>query len=158
MGAAAALEGGAARQLGCFEGRPLGEAVAADGGVFVVEPLEDVGEVVLQGTGQASREAHVVAAQTTAMFDKLFEGPHRGAVGLAGLELVAMLAPERKRAFGVRGIVRGVAGRAGVAVRGQGQRIDGAHDQTCGFAQGLDEWALIEREAHGNGAAFERRS
>jgi hypothetical protein len=33
-GAAEGLEGGAARQRGGFEGRPWGEEVAADGGVF----------------------------------------------------------------------------------------------------------------------------
>ena len=85
MGVEEALEGRAARQLNGFEGRPLGEEVAEDGGVFVVKPLEDMGEVVLQGTGEAIRETHFVADQTAAMFDKLFEGTHRGALGLEGL-------------------------------------------------------------------------
>jgi len=111
IGAEEALEGGAARQLGGFEGRPWGEEIAEEGGVVVVEPLEDVREVVFQGTGQAIGEAHVVTDQTAAMFDKWFEGTHRGALGLEGLEFVAMLAQELKLEFRVSGIVLGVAGR-----------------------------------------------
>ena len=84
MGAEEALEGGAARELDGFEGRPLGEEVAEDGGVFVVKPLEDVGEVVFQGTGEAIGETHVVADQTAAMFDEWLKGTHRGAWGVRG--------------------------------------------------------------------------
>ena len=148
MGAEEALEGGAARQLGCFEGRPLGEEIAEDGGVFVVEPLEDVREVVLQGTGKAIREAHFVADQTAAMFDKLFEGTHRGALGLEGLEFVAMLEQELKLEFRVSGIILGMAGREGFAVLGQGQRIDGEQDEERVLTQSIDERAFVEFEAH----------
>jgi hypothetical protein len=138
----------ASRQLGGFEGRPLGEEIAEDGGVFVVEPWEDVREVVLQGTGQAIREAHVVADQTAAMVAKLFEGTHGGALGLEGLELVAMLAQELKLECRVRGIVLGVAGSEGFAVLGQGQRIDGEQDEERVWPQGLDQRAFVEFEAH----------
>ena len=93
----------------------MGQKVAEDDGVLVVEPLQDVGEVVLQGTGKASREAHVVADQAAAMFDKLFEGTHRGALGLEGLEFVAMLEQELKLECRISGVVLGVAGREGFA-------------------------------------------
>jgi hypothetical protein len=44
MGAEEVLEGRAARELNGFEDQPLGEDVLKDGGVFVVEPLEDMGK------------------------------------------------------------------------------------------------------------------
>ena len=89
------------------------------------------------------------------MFDELFEGAHRGALGVEGREFVAMLEQERKLPCGVSGIVRGVAGRAGFAVLGQGQRSDGAQDQKCVLTQGIDERAVLEFAAHRHGAAFE---
>jgi hypothetical protein len=46
MGAEEALAGGAAHELDGFEGRPWGEAVAADGGVLVVKPVAAMGAVV----------------------------------------------------------------------------------------------------------------
>jgi hypothetical protein len=46
MGAEAVLKGGATRELHGFEGGPLGEEVAENGGAFIVAPLEDMGEVV----------------------------------------------------------------------------------------------------------------
>jgi len=97
----------------------------------------------------------VVADQTAAMFDELFEGTQRGALGVAGLECVAMREQELKLEFGVSGIVLGVAGREGFAVLGQGQRMDGEQDKKCVLTQGIDERAFIEFEAHGNGASFE---
>ena len=69
------------RELGGLEGWPLGEEIAEDGGVFVVKPWEDVREVVLQGTGEAIREAYVVAHEAAAMFDELRGGTHLGALG-----------------------------------------------------------------------------
>jgi hypothetical protein len=47
MGAEEALKGSATRELHGFEGGPWGEEVAENGGVVIVEPLEDLGEVVL---------------------------------------------------------------------------------------------------------------
>jgi hypothetical protein len=69
MVAAEAFQGGAARKLGGFEGGPLGQAVTEERGAFVVKPVQDVREVVLQGTGEAVGEAHVVADHPAAMFD-----------------------------------------------------------------------------------------
>jgi hypothetical protein len=155
IGAEEALEGGAARELDGFEGRPLGEEGAEAGGVFVVESLEDMGEVVFSGTGEAIRETHVVAAQTAGMFDEWFEGTHRGAWGVEGRELVAMLEQELKLEFRVRGVVLGVAGREGFAVLGHGQRSDGEQDKKFVLTPGVDERAFIEFEAHGNRASCE---
>ncbi len=48
MGAEEALKGGTTRELHGFEGGPLGEEVAKNGGVVIVEPLEDMGDVVFR--------------------------------------------------------------------------------------------------------------
>ena len=47
MGTEEALKGGAPRERHGLEGGPLGEEGAENGGVFIVEPWEDRGEVVL---------------------------------------------------------------------------------------------------------------
>jgi hypothetical protein len=155
MGAEEVLKGGATRALHGCEGGPWGEEVAEHGGVVIVEPLEDMGAGVFEGTGEAIGERHVVADQAAALCDELFEGTPRGALGGAGLEFVARLEQELKLQFGVSGIVLGVAGREGFAVLGQGQRIDGEQDQNCVLTQGLDERAVIAFEAHSHGASVE---
>jgi hypothetical protein len=86
-----AFQGGAARQLGGLEGGPWGEEVTEERGVYVVKPVQDVREVVFQGTGEAVGEAHVIADQTEAVFDELRKGTHRGDLGGEGWEFVAML-------------------------------------------------------------------
>jgi hypothetical protein len=154
-GAEAALAGGAARALDGFEGRPWGEAVADAGGVLVVNPWEDLGAVVFSGTGEAMRETHVVADQTAARCDEWFEGTHGGAWGGEGRELVARREPALTLECRVRGIVLGVAGRAGVAGLGQGQRLAGAQDPQVVLTQGGDERACIACEAHGHRASCE---
>jgi hypothetical protein len=155
MGAEEALEGGAARQLGGFEGRPLGEEIAEDGGVFVVEPLEDVREVVLQGTGKAIREAHFVAHEAAAMFDEVLEGTHVGALGVEGVEFVAMREQKLTLEFGVRGVVLGVAGGEGLTVSREGTGIDGKEHEEVILAQGGAKRALIKFEADGDWLALE---
>ena len=155
MGAEEALQGRAARELGGFEGRPLGEKVAEEQGVFVLKPLQDVREVVFQGTGEAIGEAHFVADHTAAMFDEWVKGTHRGALGGEGLKCVAMLEQEFKWQFGVRGIVFGMTGREGFAVLGQGPRIDGEQDEEVIFTQGVDERAFVAFETHSDRASCE---
>jgi hypothetical protein len=113
-----------------------------------VEPLEDVREVVLQGPGKAIREAHFVADQTAAMFDTLFEGTHRGALGLEGREVVARLEQELKLEFRVSGSILGMAGSEGFAVLGPGQRIAGEQDEARVWTPGVDERAVGEFAAH----------
>lgn len=61
MGAEEALQGGAAREWGGFEGRPWREELAEARGIFVVTPWQGVREVVFQGTGETVGDAHLVA-------------------------------------------------------------------------------------------------
>ena len=53
VGTEEALQGGAARELRGFEGRPAAEEVAKDRRIFLLKPLQDVREVVFERTGQA---------------------------------------------------------------------------------------------------------
>jgi hypothetical protein len=150
-----AFQGGATRQLGGFEGGPLGEEVTAERGGFVVKPVQDVREVVVQGTGEAVGEAHVVADHPAAMVDELLKGTPRGALGGEGLTFVAMREQELKLGFRVSGSVFRMTGSEGFAVFGQGNRIDGEQDEERVLTQGVDERAFAEVEAHGDGAPRE---
>ena len=141
--------------MGGVERRPLGENVAEAGGVFVVKPLEGVREVVFQGPGEAVGDAHLVAEHAAAMCDEWLKGTHGGALGVKGLQVVAMLEQEFKLQFGGSGIVFGMAGREGFAVLGQGPRVEGQQDQECLFTQGVDERAFVEFEAHSDRVSCE---
>jgi hypothetical protein len=151
VGAEAALQGGAAGQLGSFEGGPWGEEVTEERGVFVVKPLQGVWEVVFQRRGEAVGQAHVVANQAAAMFDEWLERTHPGALGDERLTLVAM--PEQElelQCSGSGGVFR-MTGSEGFAVLGQGNRIDGEQHQELVFAEGRDERAFGAFETHRNG-------
>ena len=83
-------KGGAPRELGGFEAGPAAEEVTKDGGVFLLKPLQDVGEGVFPGTGQAIRATDFVTDQPPAMFDELCQGTHGRALGREWGELVAV--------------------------------------------------------------------
>ena len=74
-------EGGTARELRRFEGRPAAEEVAKDRGIFLLKPLQNLREIVFEGTGQTIGQTDFVADQTSAVFDKLRQGAHGGALG-----------------------------------------------------------------------------
>src|SRR5712691_3970950 len=78
------FQGGAARELRGFEGRPAAEEVAKDRRIFLGKPLQDLWKVVFEGTGQAVREPDFVTDQATAVCDEVGEGTHGGALGLQG--------------------------------------------------------------------------
>ena len=156
MGVEEAREGRAARELNGFEGRPLGEEVAEDGGVFVVEPLEDMREVVFQGTGEAIRETYFVADQTTAMFDEWFEGTYGGALGVEGVEVVAMREQELKLEFGVSRVVLGMAGCEGLPVPREGEGVDGKEYEEVILTQRGDDGTLVSSRPMAMGCPLNR--
>jgi hypothetical protein len=129
VGAAEGLQGGAAGKLGGFEGRPVGQEVTEEREVFVVKPLPGVREVGGQRSGEAVGQAHVVADQTAAMFEALLERTYPGALGDERLQLVTRLEQALERPCSVRGVVFRMTGSEGVAVRGQGNRMNGAQNQ-----------------------------
>jgi hypothetical protein len=119
------FQGRAAREWRGFEGRPAAEDVAKDCRIFLRKPLQNLGKVVFEGTGQAVRATDCVTDQTTAVFDALSEGPHGRALGLQGLALVPVCEEEFDLEFRIRGIVFGSAGSKRFAVFGHGERMDG---------------------------------
>ncbi len=153
-----ALAGRAARELNGVEGRPWGEDVAEDGGVFVVEPWEDRREVVCQGTGEAMGATYVVADQTTAMFAEWFEGTYGGALGGEGWELVARREQELTLELGVSRVVLGMAGREGWPVPRAGEGGDGKEDEEVILTQRGDDGPLVQLETEGKGLPLEPRA
>jgi len=156
--AEAGLQGGAACEWCGFEGRPATEKVTKDQGVFLLKPVQHVRKRVLQRPGEAVGEPHVVADHAAAMGDELFEGAHRGALRLAGLQRMAMGEQAFELECSVSGVIFGPAGGEGFAVPGQRNRIDGKEDQQVIRAQGGDTGTCVERKADGHGGAVEPRA
>jgi hypothetical protein len=119
------FQGGAARALRGVEGRPAAEEVAKDRRIFLGTPVQDLGKVGFEGTGQAVRAPDVVADQAPAVFDELGEGTHSGALGLQGLELVTVFEEAFDLECRIGRVVLGSAGGKRCAVLGHGERIDG---------------------------------
>jgi hypothetical protein len=82
------LTGGAARELGRFEGGPATQKVTENVGIVVLKPVQHLREIVFQRTGEAVGNPHFIPDHATTMFDKLFEGAHGGAVRIERLQLV----------------------------------------------------------------------
>ena len=108
-----------------FEGRPAAEEVAKDRRIFLLKPLQDVGEVVFERTGQAIGQPDFVADQAPAVFNELRQGAHRWALAGEGGELVAVFEQEFDLEFGIGGVIFGPARGKCFAVLGHGERIDG---------------------------------
>jgi hypothetical protein len=153
-----AFQSRASRQLYGLEGRPLGEEVAKEGGIFVVEPLQHMRKVVFQGTSEAICDAYLVADQAAAMFHELFKGAHGRTLGLKGAELIAMLEQEFKEEFGVSGVVLGLAGGEGLAIPREGEWVNGKEHEAVILPQRGDDGAFVEFETDGNGLCLESRA
>jgi hypothetical protein len=149
------FQGRAPGELRGFEGRPAAQNVTENAGVFVLEPLEHLREIILQGTREAVGEPDFVVDHAAAVFDELVERAHRGALWLEWLERVAMGEEQLELEFGVGGVVFGPAGGEGFAIPRQGQRIEGKEDQKIILAQGGDQGPFVEFKADSNGVAVE---
>ena len=125
MGTEEGLQGGATRELCGFEGGPAAQEVAKECRIFLSKPLQDMREVVFEGTGQAIRQTDFVADEAPAVFDELRQGAHCRALGGEGGEPVAVFEEEFDLEFGIGGVVFGPAGSKRFTVLGQGERIDG---------------------------------
>ena len=91
------------------------------------------------------------------MFDELFEGAHRRALGLQGRELIAMFEQEFELELSVGGIVLGMAGCEGFTVSCEREGIDGKEHEEVVLSQRIDDGAFIEFETEGNGLSLEAR-
>ncbi len=158
VGPEAVLQGGATRELCGFEGVPAAEDVAKDHRLFLLKPLQDMREGVLQRTGQAMRETDCVADQATAVFDELFQGPHSGAWGGERGARVTVFEEKRNLEFGIGGVVCGPARGQCVAVPGQGERIDGKKHEEILWAQCGHTGPCMQRKAHSDEWSVEPRA
>ena len=83
-------QAGLARALGLLQGRPVGEEVAEHQGVLVLEPIEHLGEVLLERVGDAvGQPAHVIDEHAT-LLDQPLQHTHRAALGVEPGQLLRM--------------------------------------------------------------------
>src|SRR4029453_3762452 len=97
------LKGGAARELGRFEGGPATEKVTENVGIFILKPLEHLREIVFQRTGEAVRNPHFIPDHAPTVCDELFEGAHGRALRSEWLQLIPMRGQQFELQFGVAG-------------------------------------------------------
>ena len=152
------LKGGAARELGCFEGGPAAQKVTENVGVFILKPLEHLREIVFQRTGEAVGNPHFIPDHATTVCDELFEGAHGRALRIEWLQLIPMREQQFELQCGVAGIVFGPARGEGFAIPRQCQRIDREEDQKVILAQGEDQRPFVEFEAESHGLAVKPRT
>jgi hypothetical protein len=151
-------QGGAARELRGFEGRPATAKGTKDAGVGILKPLENVRQIVLQSPGEAVGEPHLVADHAAAMGNALFEGAHRGALRREWRQRITVGEPQCERECSVRGVVFGPAGREGFAVPRQRQWIDGKEHQKVILAQSGAKGTFVQLEAEGKRLAVAPRA
>jgi len=73
-------------------------------GIFLLKPLQDVREVVFEGTGQTIGETHFVADQATAVLDEVVAKARMvGLWGLRGVSLSRCLRSSSSCEFGIGG-------------------------------------------------------
>ena len=156
--AAAGFQRGAPGEWRGFAGRPAAQKVTENMGIFVLEPLQHLGEIVLQGAREAVGNPHCIPDHAAAVFDELVERAHRGTLRLERLERVAMGEEQCALECGIGGVVCGPAGRKGVTIPRQRQRIEGEEDEKVIRAQGRDQGPFGACEADGNGVTAAPRA
>ena len=90
----------------------------------MVEPVERLGEVLLEGLAQAIGEAGLVVDHTPALLDQMKQRAHRHALRIERSQAVTVVHQQFKCVLGVSRIVLGPAGLECFAVLGQGRRVD----------------------------------
>jgi hypothetical protein len=130
------------------EGGPATQEGTAEGGGFVLQPVQPMREGVLAGPGQAVGDPDCVADHATALCDEVCQRPPRGTLGREGGQLIAVGAQECELAVGSSGGIFRVAGGAGLAGPGEGERMDGEPDEALVCAQRGDHGPLGECQAH----------
>jgi hypothetical protein len=146
VGTEKALQGGATCEWCGFQGRPAAEAVAKDRRIFVLQPLQDVGEVVFERTRQAMRQPDCVADEAPAVCHELRQGAHLRALRDKGGEFVTVCEQDLDLECGIGGVICGPARGTRFAVRGHGERIDGKEHE---------EIIVVQRRHHGAFIAFQ---
>ena len=158
VGPEEALKRGASREVRRVARRPVPEEVAKDPRLFLLKPLQDVGKVVFEGTGQAVGETPCVTDQAPAVCDELRSGAPRRALGGERRELVAVFEPQLDLEFGIGGGIFGMARGKRCAVLRQGERIDGKEHEEIIGAQRRHDGPFLACQAHRDGLSVEARA
>ena len=138
-----------------FESGPTAQEVTEEHGIFSFKPAQDMREVVLEGTGQAVRDTHLITNEAAARLDEWGQRAPLWALRLERLRLVAMFEQELELECGVRGIILGAAGGESLAVLCEGEGLDGEQDKERVLAQRGNKGPLIELQAYGDGVTAE---
>ena len=155
VGTAKALQGGATREVGGFEGGPAAEQGAKARRIFLLKPLQDGREGVFQRTGQAMRASDFVTDQAPAMFDEWSQRAQRRALGGEGGKLVAVLEEALDLECGVGGVVFRTARGKRCTVPREGEGIDGKEHEAIILAQCGDHRPCMQLKTHRNGLAVQ---
>ena len=150
--AAAGCQRGASGELGGLEGRPAAQNVTENGGSFLLEPVEHLRAIVLQGAREAVGEPDGIGDDAAAVGDAWVERAPHGALRLAWRERIAMGEEQCELECGSRGVVCGPARGAGFARARPCQRMEGQEDQQVLRAQGGDQgplWCVRGRQQWG---------
>jgi hypothetical protein len=136
------LQTGASSVLDLRERWPAGQEVAEQHGVTLLKPVQSVRIVLLEGIGQAIGEARFVADQLTTVFSEAEQCAHAFALRLQRGKSLRVSHEKIQSKFGIGWIVLGAAGREGLTVLGQGQRVDGKEHKEVVFLQCVDDRTL----------------
>ena len=151
----AGFKGSTTSKLHGLQGRPATQEVAEDQGVFVLKPVQPLGEIVLERTGETIGHPDFVTHHAATVFDELCQRTHRGALRCERVQLVAMGQQQVELEFGIGGIVFGPAGRESFTIPRQHERIDREEDEKVIRAQGGDQRPFVKFEADSKRVAME---
>jgi hypothetical protein len=158
VGPQKALQGGAMREWDGFQRRPVAEEVAKDRRRFIRQPLQDVGEGVVERTRQAMGQADCIADEALAVCDAWRPSTPGGAWRDEGGELVTVCEPKLALEGGSGGVLCGPARGQRCAVRGHGERRDGTKPEAILGLQRRHHGAFLEFQADGHRLAVEPRA
>ena len=158
VGPEEALQRGTPRELRRFERRPVTEEVAQGPRLFLLKPLQDVGQGVFEGTRQAVGAMHGVADQAPAVVNELRSGAHCRALGGERRELVAVCEQQCDLELGIGGVLFGMARGKRFAGLRQGERIDGKEPEEILGAQRGHDGPLLAFQAPSDGWSVAARA
>ena len=122
-------QGGPPGQWCRCEGGPAAQKVTENARIFVLQPVQHLRDIVLQGPGAAMGDPHCIPDHAAPVCDERFEGAHGRTLRLERLQRVAMGEEECELACGMRGVVCGPARRKGFTVPRQRQWMDREKDE-----------------------------
>ena len=90
-----------------FQCRPSLQEIAEHQRALILEPLQSLGKVVLERTGESIGDASLIIDQAPSHLDQLLEDAHLSALRVERLKMLGVLQQELKREFCIRRIVLG---------------------------------------------------